>query len=144
MYQQIKTNNEYSIRLNAFLRCFVNHGCANVNKSANANKGEEIPLFFYLKICKLNLLHLSLHQQIKQTMTTTSLFQIVVCLRGLEFEKKTGMKMSRISARDCAKRILGYKTNQRPTYDVLIAQMTELKTKAEQIAQTEDPAVLVW
>ena len=64
---------------------------------------------------------------------TTSLLQINFCLKGLELEKRTGLKMSRISARDCAKRILGYKTNQRPTYDVLIAKMSDLKQQAEQL-----------
>ena len=72
----------------------------------------------------------------------TSLFQISICLKGLEFEKRTGMKMSRISARDCAKRILGYTTKQRPSYDVLIAQMTDLKQQAEQLIETERQAQL--
>ena len=72
----------------------------------------------------------------------TSLFQISICLKGLEFEKRTGMKMSRISARDCAKRILGYTTKQRPSYDVLIEQMTDLKQQAEQLMETERQAQL--
>ena len=72
----------------------------------------------------------------------TSLLQINVCLKGLQFEHRTGMRVSRISARDCAKRLLGYTTKQRPTYEVLIAQMTDLKAQAEQIVENERLAQL--
>jgi hypothetical protein len=66
---------------------------------------------------------------------TTNLLQITFCLKGLELEKRTGLRMSRISARDCAKSILGYKTNQKPSYDVLITKMTDLKQQAEQLTK---------
>jgi len=86
-----------------------------------------------------------LYQQNKQTMTTTtSIFQIEFCLKGLAFEQRTGMRMSRISARDCAKRILGYTTKQRPSYETLINQMTLLLNKAKGLSENQETAVLVW
>ena len=66
---------------------------------------------------------------------TTNLLQIKTCVIGLKFEAKTGMKTSRPSAKDCAKRILGYTTKQRPTYDKLIEQMTKLEAEASKIVK---------
>jgi hypothetical protein len=67
--------------------------------------------------------------------TTTNILQVKVCLIGLELENKTGLKVSRISARDCAKRILGYKPTQRPTNEVLINQLKELLTEAQKMIE---------
>jgi hypothetical protein len=66
---------------------------------------------------------------------TTNLLQIKACIIGLKFEAKTGMKTSRPSAKDCAKRILGYTAKQRPTYDKLIEQMTKLEAEASKIVK---------
>ena len=67
--------------------------------------------------------------------TTTNLLQIKTCIIGLKFEAKTGMKTSVPSARDCAKRILGYTAKQRPSYDKLIESMTKLEAEASKIVK---------
>ena len=67
--------------------------------------------------------------------TTTNLLQIKTCIIGLKFEAKTGMKTSVPSARDCAKRILGYTSKQRPSYDKLIESMTKLEAEASKIVK---------
>ena len=66
---------------------------------------------------------------------TTNLLQIKTCIIGLKYEAKTGMPISRPSARDCAKRILGYTTKQRPSYDKLIESMTKLEAEASKIVK---------
>ena len=66
---------------------------------------------------------------------TTNLLQIKTCIIGLKFEAKTGLLMSRPSARDCAKRILGYTSKQRPSYDKLIESMTKLEAEASKIVK---------
>jgi hypothetical protein len=77
-----------------------------------------------------------------QNEVITSLFQVEFCLKGLLIEQKTGMRMSRISARDCAKRILGYTSRQKPSYDVLIAKMTEIRDRAREMYEEERLAEL--
>ena len=67
--------------------------------------------------------------------TTTNLLQIKTCIIGLKFEAKTGIKTSVPSARDCAKRILGYTAKQRPSYDKLIESMTKLEAEASKIVK---------
>ena len=67
-----------------------------------------------------------------------SLLQLKTCIIGLKFEKKTGMKMSRFSARDCAKDILGYSTNERPSFDKLITSMEALLAEAEQVVKKQE------
>ena len=73
---------------------------------------------------------------------TTNLLQIKACIIGLKFEAKTGLLMSRPSARDCAKRILGYTSKQRPSYDKLIESMTKLEAEASKIVKVGQSIVI--
>ena len=66
---------------------------------------------------------------------TTNLLQIKACIIGLKFEAKTREPISRPSARDCAKRILGYTAKQRPSYETLIESMTKLEAEASKIVK---------
>ena len=54
------------------------------------------------------------------------LFKLRTIIAGLEFEMKTGMKMSRISARDAAKHTLGYSPKARVQSIQLLTDMVEL------------------
>jgi hypothetical protein len=45
--------------------------------------------------------------------TNIELFRLKTIITGLEFEMKTGMKMSRFSARDAAKQTLGLNSKSR-------------------------------
>ena len=54
------------------------------------------------------------------------LFRLRTIIAGLEFEMKTGMKMSRISARDAAKHTLGYSPKARVQSIQLLTDMVEL------------------
>ena len=73
---------------------------------------------------------------------TTNLMQIKACIIGLKFEAKTGLKTSVPSARDCAKRILGYTSKQRPSYDKLIESMTKLEAEASKIIKVGQSIVI--
>ena len=65
-----------------------------------------------------------------------SIFQLKTCLMGLRFEKKSGMRVSHaISAREFAKKVLGYSSKQRPSFDELIAKMETLLSEAEQVVE---------
>ena len=54
------------------------------------------------------------------------LFRLKTIIRGLELEMKTGMKMSRFSARDAAKQTLGYSSKARVQSIQLLIDMVEL------------------
>ena len=54
------------------------------------------------------------------------LFRLKMIISGLEFEIKTGMKMSRISARDAAKQTLGLNSKSRVRNIELYYGMIEL------------------
>lgn len=54
------------------------------------------------------------------------LFRLRTIISGLELEMKTGMKMSRISARDAAKHTLGYSPKARVQSIQLLTDMVEL------------------
>ena len=58
--------------------------------------------------------------------TNIELFRLKTIITGLEFEIKTGMKMSRISARDAAKQTLGLSSKSRVQSIDLYFAMIEL------------------
>ena len=57
------------------------------------------------------------------------LFRHRTIIRGLELEMKTGMKMSRISARDAAKSTLGYSSKAKVQSIELLTAMIELHNR---------------
>jgi len=58
--------------------------------------------------------------------TNIELFRLKTIITGLEFEIKTGMKMSRFSARDAAKQTLGLSSKSRVQSIELCFAMIEL------------------
>jgi hypothetical protein len=69
--------------------------------------------------------------------TTTSLFQLRFIKKGLEFEIRTGMKVSRISARDAAKRVLCIPSKSRIKNAELLAELDILIEQAEKLFASE-------
>lgn len=63
---------------------------------------------------------------------------LVALKHGLEFEKKTGMKVSRVSALQVAKRRLGIASRKRLTYDKAIEEISKLMDIAKIAAEAQD------